>query len=333
MYRYVIRRCLQTIAVLFGISVVVFLVLHLTGDPASLLLPDNATERDRIELRQRMGFDDPLIVQYGRFLRGAIRFDFGVSYRQSRPAMELVLDRMPATIELTIVTFLITFLIAFPAGIISASRRGSPLDHASMFTALLGQSMPDFWLGLILILFVSLHLDLLPTSGRISPEVGAQAATSFLLFEGLFTLNGKLFWDALRHIVLPALTVGLYATARLARMIRSGMLDVLGEDYVRTARAKGLAELLVVNRHALKNAAIPVVTLTGIELGLLLGGTVVTETVFSWPGVGLLSVEALQNDDFPVVQASVFLLAFNFVFINLVVDLLYAWLDPRIRFE
>ena len=333
MRKYAVRRCMQMVVVLWGISVVVFLVLHLTGDPAALLLPEDTTEQDIVEYNKMMGFDDPLIVQYGRFLRGAVRFDFGLSYRQQQPAMDLVLQRMPATIELALMSFLVALSIALPAGVISATRRGTPMDHAGMLTALVGQSVPNFWLGLILIVFVSVHLDLLPTSGRISPALEPEAATSFFLLEGIFTLNGKLFWNSLQHIMLPALTVGLYATARLTRMIRSSMLEVLGEDYIQTARSKGLAERLVMRRHAFKNASIPVVTLAGIELGLLLGGTVITETVFSWPGVGFLSVESLQNDDFPVVQASVFLLAFNFVFINLVVDLLYAWLDPRIRFE
>jgi peptide/nickel transport system permease protein len=324
---------MQMVVVLLGVSVVVFLVLHLTGDPAALLLPEDTTEQDIVEFQKMMGFDDPLIVQYGRFMRGVVRFDFGLSYRQQQPAMELVLQRMPATIELALMAFVVALFIAIPAGVISATRRGTPMDHASMITALVGQSVPNFWLGLILIVFVAVRLDLLPTSGRITPALEPEAATSFFLLEGIFTLNGKLFWDSFRHILLPGFTVGLYATARLTRMIRSSMLEVLGEDYIQTARSKGLAERLVVTRHAFKNASIPVVTLAGIELGLLLGGTVIVETIFSWPGVGFLSVESLQNDDFPVVQASVFLLAFNFVFINLVVDLLYAWLDPRIRYD
>ncbi|MFC1491966.1 ABC transporter permease [Nitrospinota bacterium] len=331
MRRYLIHRCLQTIIVLLGVTVVVFLILHITGDPASLLLSEDAMEEDLEELRQLMGFNDPLLVQFGRFLPGVFRFDFGESFRQGQPAMGLVFDRMPATIELSLCAFLIAFSIALPAGIISACRRDTVLDHSSMFIALLGQSMPTFWLGLLFIMFVSLRLDLLPTSARLSSEMTKEVTTSFFLLEGIFKLNGKLFWDALQHILLPALTAGLYATARLTRLIRSSMLDVLGEDYVQTAWSKGLAERYVVGRHAFKNASIPVVTLAGIELGHLLSGTVVIEVVFSWPGVGFLSVEALQNDDFPVVQAAVFFLAFIFVFINLVVDLLYGYLDPRIR--
>ena len=333
MSRYIFNRCLQTLVVLLGVPTIVFLILHLTGDPAALLLPEDATKQDYVDIRKQMGLDDPLVVQYTRFIKRAVALDFGLSYRQQQPAMAIVIDRMPATIELGIVAFLIALFIAMPTGILSATRRNTAVDFSARCTALVGQSMPNFWLGLILILVAALKLDLFPTSGRLTSGVEEQALTPFFLFEGLATLKGLLFWDALRHVILPGITAGLYSSARLTRMIRSSMLDVLGEDYIRTARAKGLTKWVVINRHALKNSAIPVVTMAGIELGLLLGGTVITETVFSWPGVGLLTVQALQNNDFPVVQAAVFLLAFIFVFINLLVNLLYAWLDPRIRYD
>ena len=333
MARFVFSRCLQTIVVLLGVTTIVFLILNLTGDPAALLLPQDATKEDYFKLRKEMGFDDPLAVQYIRFIKRAVVLDFGLSYRQQQPAMAIVIDRMPATIELSVVAFLIALFIAIPIGNIAAAKRDTVADFSARCTTFVGQSMPDFWLGLILIIVLSLKLDLLPTSGRLASNVEEQALTPFFLFEGLVTLKGKLFWDALRHIALPAIVAGLHSSARLTRLTRSSMIDVLGEDYIRTARAKGLSEWRVINRHALKNSAIPVVTMAGIELGLLLGGTVIIETVFSWPGVGLLTVQALQNDDFPVVQASVFLLASIFVFINLLVDLLYAWLDPRIRYD
>jgi peptide/nickel transport system permease protein len=246
--------------------------------------------------------------------------------------MAIVLERMPATFELAVAAFIIALVIALPVGILSATHRNTPIDYGAMSTALVGQSMPNFWLGLMLILVFSLGLDLLPTSGRLTYGVEQHAVTSFYLFEGLFRLDWALFSDALKHVILPAVTAGLYSSARLTRMVRSSMLEVLSEDYVRTARAKGLPEWIVVNVHALKNASIPLVTLCGIELGLLLGGTVVTETVFAWPGIGLLTIQALQNNDFPIIQAAVFLLAFIFVGVNLVVDLMYAWLDPRIRY-
>ncbi len=332
MLRYIAGRCLQAIVVLFGITAICFIILHLTGDPAALLLPESASQKDYQEIRTRMGFDRPLPGQFAQYMANAARLDFGVSYHQHRPAMAIVLDRMPATFELAMAAFIVALIIALPVGILSATHRNTAIDYSAMSTALVGQSMPNFWLGLMLILVFSLGLDLLPTSGRLTYGVEQRAATSCYLFEGLFRLDWALFSDALKHVVLPAVTAGLYSSARLTRLVRSSMLDVLSEDYVRTARAKGLPEWIVVNVHALKNASIPLVTLCGIELGLLLGGTVVTETVFAWPGIGLLTIQALQNNDFPIIQAAVFLLAFIFVGVNLVVDLMYAWLDPRIRY-
>jgi peptide/nickel transport system permease protein len=332
MLRFLAGRLAQAVVVLVGITATCFLILHLTGDPAALLLPENASQQDYRELRTRMGFDRPLAEQFGMYMASAARLDFGTSYHQHRPAMAIVLSRMPATIELALTAFCIALLIALPVGIVSATHRDTPLDYGAMSTALLGQSMPNFWLGLMLILVFSLGLDLLPTSGRLAYAMQDRVTTGFYFLEGIARLDGPLVWDALKHLILPAITAGLYSSARLTRLVRSSMLDVLGEDYVRTARAKGLPEWKVISVHALKNAAIPLVTLCGIELGLLLGGTVVTETVFAWPGVGMLTIQALQNNDFPIIQAAVFLLASIFVFVNLAVDLLYAWLDPRIRY-
>jgi peptide/nickel transport system permease protein len=332
MLRFLAGRLAQAVVVLVGITATCFLILHLTGDPAALLLPESASQADYQEIRTRMGFDRPLAEQFVQYMANAARLDFGVSYHQHRPAMAIVLGRMPATVELALTAFLIALLIALPVGIVSATHRDTPLDYGAMSTALLGQSMPNFWLGLMLILVFSLGLDLLPTSGRLTYGMQEHVATGFYLFEGVLRFDGPLVWDALKHLILPAITAGLYSSARLTRLVRSSMLDVLGEDYVRTARAKGLPEWKVITVHALKNASIPLVTLCGIELGLLLGGTVVTETVFAWPGVGMLTIQALQNNDFPIIQAAVFLLAFIFVFINLAVDLLYAVLDPRIRY-
>ena len=332
MLRYIAGRCLQALVVLGGITAICFAILHLTGDPAALMLPESAVQEDYQEIRSRMGFDRPMVEQFAQYMVNAARLDFGTSYLQHRPAMAIVLDRLPATFELALVAFILALFIALPVGILSATHRNTPVDYAAMSTALVGQSMPNFWLGLVLILIFSLGLDLLPTSGRLTYGIESRATTEFYFFEGLLRLDGVLFSDALKHLLLPAMTAGLYSSARLTRLVRSSMLDVLSEDYVRTARAKGLAEWVVVNVHALKNASIPLVTMAGIELGLLLGGTVVTETVFAWPGIGLLTIQALQNDDFPIIQSAVFLLAFIFVVVNLVVDLMYAWLDPRIRY-
>jgi peptide/nickel transport system permease protein len=300
---YLFRRLLQSLLVLLGVSFVVFAILFLTGDPALVLLPPDASAEDVEKFRQSMGFNDPFFVQYGRFLVGALRGDFGQSIRHGEPAFDLVLERMPATFELSGAALAIALCLAIPAGIVSAVRRNSVLDYISTVVALLGQSMPTFWLGIMLILLFSVQLNLLPSSGR----------------------GG---WE---HMLLPAITLGLFTTARITRLTRSGMLEVLSQDYIRTARAKGVGNPPVVWKHALKNAAIPIVTIVGIELGTLLGGSVITETIFAWPGVGRLSVQAIYNRDYPVVQAAVFTLAATFVLVNLVVDVLYTYLDPRIR--
>jgi len=302
---YLIRRFLQSILVLFGVSVVVFGILHLTGDPALLLLPPDASADDIAKLREALGFNDPVPVQYLRFLRGAVRGNFGDSLRHGEPAMGLVLERLPATFELAGAGLTIALCLAIPAGILSAVRRNTVLDYVSTVVALLGQAMPTFWLGIMLILVFSVQLGWLPSSGR----------GSFM------------------HLILPAATLGLFTTARITRLTRSGMLEVLGQDYIRTARAKGVGEPPVVWKHALRNASIPIITIVGIELGTLLGGSVITETIFAWPGVGRLSVQAISNRDYPVVQAAVFLLASTFVLVNFAVDMLYTLLDPRIRFR
>ena len=300
---YLLRRLAQSVLVLLGVSFVVFFILYLTGDPALVLLPPDATAEDVREFRARMGFNDPFIVQYGRFLGGALRGDFGQSVRHGEPAMHLVLERLPATFELSGAALLVALVLAIPAGVVSAVRRNSLTDYVATVVALLGQSMPTFWLGIMLILVFSVQFNVLPSSGR----------------------------GGIEHLLLPAVTLGLFTTARITRLTRSGMLEVLNQDYIRTAQAKGVSGPPVVWKHAFKNAAIPIVTIVGIELGTLLGGSVITETIFAWPGVGRLSVQAIYNRDYPVVQAAVFLLASTFVLVNLVVDLLYTYLDPRIR--
>lgn len=311
MRAYIIRRILQCFVVLNVVLLVVFLMLHLTGDPAEVLMPEDATSADIAEFRKVMGFDQPLHIQYYRFLfgfgrsNGVLRADFGYSFRHELPAMTIVLDHFPATVHLALAAVFISLVVALPAGVLSATFRNTWIDHLSSVGAMFGQSMPNFWLGLMLIFLFAVGLDLLPTSG----------------------------YDGFEYIILPALTAGLYQTARITRMVRAGMLEVLGSDYIQTARSKGIAEWSVVLRHALRNASIPVVTLVGLELGVLLGGTVVTEVVFAWPGVGFLVVDAINNQDYPIVQAAVTLLSLIFVGINLIVDLIYAWLDPRIAYN
>lgn len=312
MRAYITRSLLQSVIVVNGVLLIVFLMLHLTGDPAGVLMPVDATQEDLARFRKDMGFDRPLHVQYSYFLfghgeknRGVLRGDFGFSYRHEVPAMGLVVGHIPATAYLAVISLIIALAIAIPAGILSAVFRNTWIDHLSSVVSMFGQSLPNFWMGLMLIIVFSAYLRWLPTSGYEGPQ----------------------------HVILPALTAGLYATARIMRMMRSTLLEVMGLDFVRTARAKGLGEASVIVRHALKNAAIPVVTLVGLELGLLLSGTVVTEVVFAWPGVGFLTVDAIINQDYPVVQAAVTLLAIMFIGVNLTVDVVYAWLDPRISYR
>jgi peptide/nickel transport system permease protein len=304
MTTFLLARLAQSIVVILGVLFLVFIILQLTGDPARLMLSPQATLEDIERVRRQMGFDRPLPEQFLRFLGGAVRGDFGRSLRYTdQPALAIVVERFPATVELALATLAWSIPVALVLGLASAVRRASVSESVAMTTALLGQSMPSFWLGLMLILVFSVNLGLLPSSGR----------------------------GTLSHLVLPALTLGGFFMARLTRLVRSGLLDVLGQDYVRTARAKGLAERIVVARHAFKNAAIPIVTILGLDVGTLLGGAVITETVFAWPGIGRLAIEAIAVRDFPVVQADVFFIALTFVAINLVVDVLYTWLDPRVR--
>jgi peptide/nickel transport system permease protein len=306
MTEYILRRLFQSILVLFGVITVVFFILRLTGDPVRLMLPETASEEDVQNMTRNLGLDRPVWEQYLTYVGNVARLNFGESIRQrGQGAMQLVLDRYPATLRLAAAALALSVVLAFVFGMISAVKRYSLLDNVVMSIALFGQCVPNFWLGLMLILVFAVQLAVLPSQG---------------------------YGDGnLRYLILPAVTLAAPGLARLTRLVRSGMLDVLGEDYLRTARAKGLATRQVVFGHALKNAAIPLVTVIGLDVGVLLGGAVITETIFVWPGVGALAIESINGRDFPVVQASVFLIAATFVLVNLAVDLLYTWLDPRIR--
>src|SRR5438876_4505564 len=302
LFSFVARRLLQSLGVLLGVSVIVFALLHLTGDPTRLLLPLEAREEDVRQLRALLGLDDPLWVQYVRFLARAVRGDFGVSFKHQVPALTLIFQTLPAALELAAAGLGLALVVAVPAGILAALRRNSLIDAVCSVGVLLGQAMPVYWLGLLLILVFAVKLGWLPAAGR----------------------------DGLASLVLPAFALGAFSMARIARMARSGMLEVLAQDYVRTARAAGVHTFLVTYKYALKNAAIPLVTIIGLEFGILLGGAVITETIFAWPGVGRLAVDAIFSRDYPLVQAIVAVLATVFVAINLVVDLVYTYLDPRI---
>jgi peptide/nickel transport system permease protein len=311
MARYIVRRLLQSILVVVGGSVLVFVILFQTGDPALLMASPDATKEDLEQIRHNMGFDRPIYVQYLDFASNAVRGDFGTSLRQGQPVFDLVIDRMPATMKLALTSFILSVLISIPVGIVSATRRNSIWDNLVMGFSLLGQSLPGFFLGIMLIFVFAGKLKWLPSYGQ---------------------GDGTLV-DTLKHLILPAITLSTFSLARNARLVRSSLLEVLGLDFVRTARSKGLAEQTVMYRHALKNALIPVVTIFGLEFGTLLGGAVITETVFSWPGIGRLVVQAIQQRDFPVVVGAVTVIATVFVFLNLLVDLLYGVIDPRVRYS
>ena len=334
MLSFISHRLLSLIPTILGIVIAVFLTVHLVpGDPAQVMLGERASAQSLAELRAEMGLDQPLHVQLYRFLSGLLRGDLGRSVKTHEPILEELRSRFPATVELTLASMLFASLFGIAAGVLSAVRRGTALDYAGMTASLVGVSMPIFWLGLILILLFSVKLGLFPISGRISPDTFVPSVTGLLLIDTLLSGNLRAFGDALHHLVLPAITLGTVPTAVISRMTRSSMLEVMREDYIRTARAKGLPERSVVLRHALRNSFIPVLTVMSLEFGYLLGGAVITETIFAWPGVGrwlLLSVEAR---DFRAIQGGVILLSTVFVLINLVADLLYAWLDPRIKYQ
>jgi peptide/nickel transport system permease protein len=302
---FLAKRLAQAVIVIAAVVFIVFIMMFLSGNPAQLLLPPDASREDILEFSRQMGFDRPLWEQFLGYADNLIHGDFGRSWRFQAPALPLVLERFPATIELAAAALLCSLAIAVPVGVISAVRRNTVVDGIAMVFALLGQSTPAFWLGIMLILIFSVHYGVFPTSGR----------------EG---------WGSL---VLPAVTLGLTLAGRNARLVRSSMLEVLNEDYIRTARAKGLREARVINKHALKNALLPVVTVVGLEMGHLLGGAVIVETVFAWPGIGLLAVQAVLGRDYPIVQAVIIISGLIFVFTNLCIDLLYTWLDPRISYQ
>jgi ABC-type dipeptide/oligopeptide/nickel transport system permease component len=293
------------VIVMLGVSVVVFALVHLSGDPVLLMVSSDSPPDVVAAARRDLGFDRPLPEQFWRYIVHAAQGDLGVSLRSHRPVTALILERLPATVELTVAALVIAIATAIPAGVVSAVKRGSAIDRLAMVGAVAGQAVPIFWLALLLIAFFGVRLRWLPVYGH----------------------------GTLAHLVLPAVSLSMIILGRLARLVRSSMLEVLGQDYVRTARGKGLAEPRVLARHALKNAAIPIVTLLGLQFAQLLGGAVVTETIFAWPGIGRLVVEAIFNRDFPVVQGVVLLVSLIFVAVNVLVDLAYAALDPRIRTE
>jgi peptide/nickel transport system permease protein len=305
MQRYIIQRLFHGVFVLFGVSLVTFFLIQLTGDPAAAMLGPDATPEEIQAMRERRGYDEPLVFQYFEYLSSVARADFGTSHLYNQEAFSLVIERIPATFELTVAALLVTLLFSIPLGIWSAVRRDTMVDRLSAVFVFGNQAMPVFWAGILGIMIFSIELGWLPASGR----------------------------GSFKHLLMPAVVLGLHSAAYQTRLLRSAMLDVLNADFVRTARAKGLREFVVVNRHALRNALIPLITATGIQFAGLMGGAVITETVFAWPGVGRLAVQAINNRDIPLVMAATFFFAFIILIVNLLVDLSYGLVDPRVRLD
>ncbi len=333
MAKYALRRVLQMIPVLVGVSLLVFFGMHvIPGDVAQLLLGDKSTPDALARLRQQLGLDQPVYVQYIKFLLEAVKGNFGVSLRTRQPAWMEVWQALPMTLELSSFALLISVVVGIPIGVLAATRQYSLFDSLSMVGVLIGVSMPIFWTGLILMMIFGGTLGWFPIGGILDDGITLQRVTGIHLLDALLARNPQAFGSVLQHLVLPALALGSIPMATVARMTRSTMLEVMRQDYVRTARAKGLQESAVLVRHALRNTLIPIVTVIGLELGVLLSGAVLTETVFALPGLGRLAITSLLSRDYSVVQAIVMVSALIIVVINLVVDLLYAYLDPRIRY-
>lgn len=307
------------------------MVRAIPGDPAQIMLGQTATRAQVAEVRSRLGLDEPLPVQYLVFLKDAARGDLGDSIVTGRPVVSELLERLPATFELVAFAMLIAILVGVPVGVISAVRQYSLLDKVASVTALTGISMPIFWLAMILIVIFGVNLELLPFPGRLGPTTAITSITGLVLVDSLLTLNFAGFWDGLLHLIMPAIALGTIPMAVVMRMTRSSMLEVMGEDYVRTARAKGVVPWRVVFKHSLRNAMLPTVTVIGLQVGLLMGGAIITETIFSWPGVGQIAYESVSRRDYAMIQGVVLYGAALFVLVNLAVDVLYAVLDPRVR--
>ncbi|ANU09867.1 binding-protein-dependent transporter inner membrane component [Planococcus antarcticus DSM 14505] len=303
--KYLVQSIIKTIPVLLLITLIVFLLIRVTGDPVSLMLPETATEEERDSLRESMGLNEPLPIQYFTYLGELVTGDFGDSFRYNTDALSLVLERLPATFELAIASMIVAIVISVPLGILSAVKRNSFFDLFITGGAVLGKAMPNFWLGIMLILFLSVTFQIFPVSGR----------------------------GTLGHLVLPAITLGTGIAAEMTRLIRSSMLEILEQDFIRTARSKGLGESIIVNKHAFRNALIPVVTIMALQTATLVGGTLITETVFAWPGLGQLLVQSVNLRDMAVVQAATFIIAIFVILSNLLADLIYRFLDPRIKYE
>lgn len=305
MKKYLVKRLLQIVPVIFIITFVVFVLVYMAGDPVALMLPEDSSESDREALRAALGLNDPFVVQYFRFLADLSQGNFGTSFKYSQEALPLVLERLPATFELATASMIVATIMSIPLGIYSARKRNSLVDLFITSGSVLGKAMPNFWLGILLILLFAVNMELFPVSGR----------------------------DGLSNLILPALTLGTGVAAEMTRLVRSSMLEILNQDYIRTARSKGLSNSMVVYKHAFRNSLNPVITIMGVQISHLVAGALVTESVFSWPGLGLLLVQAVNGRDMAVVQAAVLVIAVLVILINLIIDLIYRLLDPRIHYS
>lgn len=332
MGKYILRRFIESLPVIFGVSVLVFSLLHLIpGDPATVMLGERANEENVTALRERLGLNRPLPEQYLIWMGNMVQGDLGRTIKGNIPVADEIRNRFPATAELSLFALTLATLIGVPIGIVSAVRRSSLIDTVTMFGALFGVSIPVFVLGLLLIFFVGVELRLLPFVGRMTFGMELERITGLNTVDAILTSNWPAFQDALRHLILPGFTLMTVPLAVIARITRSAMLEVLNQDYIRTARAKGLAERRVINYHALRNALLPVVTIVGLQLGRLLSGAVLTETIFSWPGIGKWLFDSIIGREYPIVQAVTLMIAMIYVLANLLVDVLYLFVDPRVR--
>ncbi len=332
MLRFVVRRLLLLVPILLGLSILVFAWIRaLPGGPAEALLGERATAESIAQIEKQYGLDKPLPVQYVSYLKTVVQGDFGTSITTRQPVTEEIKRRFPATVELALAAGIFAIMLGIPLGFLAAKRHGGVLDHASLVGSLLGISIPVFFLGIILKYIFAVELGLLPTVGRISVLIDVDHPTGFYVLDAILAGNMEALWDVLKHLVLPAIALGSIPLAIIARITRAAVLDVQNEDYVRTARAKGMSPGIVDRRHVLRNALLPISTIIGLQVGLLLSGAVLTETVFAWPGMGTWLVDAIDSRNFPVLQGGILFLAVIFVFVNLIVDVSYAIINPRIR--
>lgn len=333
MLKYILKRILMVIPVLLGVTVIIFLITRvLASDPAPVVLGEHATQQAMAAWRADNGLNEPIYIQYVNFVIGALHGDLGNSYYTNTPVAQEIASRFPATAELAICGIIVASVIGVALGALAAVKKNKFADHVSMVVTLVGVSMPVFWSGILLILLFAGTLHILPSSGRISPLLQPHGGTGFFIIDTIMQGNWQALGDTLIHLILPTIALSLASMAVITNMTRSSMLDTLNEDYVRTARAKGLSKRAVYIKHALRNAMLPVSTIIGLSFGALLGGAVLTETVFAWPGIGKFAVDCVMKSDFPCVQGIVLMVAVIFVVMNLIVDIIYAYLDPRIKY-